>query len=128
MSFEARRRSQGILVFGAALLVALLHLAAFELSLYWSIHWFDTAMHVLGGFVIGSMVGWLISFEVPIGVRVKIPRLFVMVSIVLVVALLWEVFEYVTGFLVRDLTLLDTSIDVLAGVVGGIIAYVVFRK
>lgn len=129
MSLVAKRRHRhGAFIFTLAALIALLHAAAYEYSLYFSVSWFDTFMHVLGGTLVGSVIGWWISFEIPIGIRHRIPRFLTIVVVVGMVAVLWEVFEWSVGITRFPHAWPDTIADVIAGLVGACIAYGIYRK
>lgn len=128
MSFVSKRRYYGIAILLLSLLMAALHIAAYEYALYWTVSWFDTAMHLLGGVLVGSMIGWWVAFEVPVGVRGRIPRFAVIVGGVLAAALAWEAFEWHVGLIALPAEWLDTLIDIVAGALGGYIAYGIYRK
>lgn len=125
---ETRRRRHGMVILLLAMLVGALHALAYEYALYFTVSWFDTAMHVLGGLLIGSSIGWFISFEVPLSLRARVPRFFAILFGVFVVAVSWEVFEWLVGLTHFPGGWHDTISDILAGLVGACIAYGIYRK
>ncbi len=93
--------------------------------LYYEIWWLDIPMHILGGAGVASLAIALINFK---NKKVTFWKIFVAV---LVVALAWEIYEYIC-----DLTNLgywngnwiDTVADLLNGLIGGIISYLIYKK
>ncbi len=113
------------------LLVALLHGLAFVYFLYWKLSWFDTLPHFFGGMFVSLLSVWLWYFSGYLGVH-PLPKLrtlfwFTVLS-AFVIGVGWEVFE-------RGLDLTwspegywtDTSLDVLADVLGGVVSYFLLR-
>lgn len=103
--------------------MAVTHYLAIELFLYWRYPWFDIPMHFIGGCVVA--LGYL-------SLRDFIPKLssrwFVFlptVIFVLVIALLWEIFELAAGITMQEGYLVDTVADVILGLFGGVTAYFV---
>jgi hypothetical protein len=110
----------GFLVFTLtfATLVAFLHLLAIQYYLYWLIWWYDIIMHFLGGVVVASFTGW---FTFDLVKRLGQYKYFILVlGIFLVVAVLWEIFEYSVGFTYRAFGSykFDTTKDIIVGLIG----------
>lgn len=106
-----------ILLISIAVLV--LHLLALKFFLYWSIWWFDIVVHLLAGALTSIFFLWIFRKFFS---RKKFPS-FIFLSVIfsLTVALLWEVFEFMTGITFSSSNyVLDTSLDVLMTVVGGL--------
>ena len=113
-----------------SVLVALLHYTALVYFLYWNIEWFDIIMHFLGG----SVIGLIALFTYYTSGYVKFPKehfatVFAMtIGTVLVVGLLWELWELFMGFsnVFEDQT--DTVIDIIMDTLGGITAVYYAKK
>lgn len=89
---------------------------ALENYWYWLYWWLDIAMHTAGGLVIGLIATLFVT------------RWSHLILAVLVIGVLWEVFEYVIGIsLVEPNFALDTSLDLLFDVIGGLIAWGIMR-
>lgn len=108
-------------------------LAIFFFSWYWTIWWFDLAMHFFGGLFVGLMVLWLFHSKFSIffknGMLGKI-FIFVFLS-VLAVALSWEIFEFgmFKIFPAIDINAtLDTVSDILLGLAGGLTGVIYFAR
>jgi hypothetical protein len=116
--------------FSLAILVAVLHYFALELSLYWTTDWFDILMHFLGGAVIGLMVMFIFFTSG----YIKYPNdhwvvvLSVTLGAVLIVGLTWELWEIFVGFtdVLNDLN--DTVMDLIMDMIGGSAAYLYSKK
>ncbi len=113
-------------------LIAVLHVVAVDWYLYWTLPWFDILMHFLGGAWIGFVCIWLCFYSRYFSMPARTDIVYVVsVSVLgaLVVGVLWEVFEYVTGitFLVSNYVP-DTVLDLIMDVVGGVVvAVAVYR-
>jgi hypothetical protein len=101
-------------------LMAVIHMIALELYLYWHFHWFDVFMHFFGGAVVA--LGFF-----TLGDLTRAPRRFITLLSVLFgvfgVALLWEVFELYAGIPIEADFVLDTVSDLLVGLCGGLVGY-----
>lgn len=116
------------------IVISILQHGAITYYLYWQWAWFDIIMHMLGGFFIG--VGVLYGY-----VRVVVSHLQKMtadriilytVFFVLVVGLVWELFELATGMYDPILAstnglLRDTIGDVVSDGIGALIAVGYYR-
>lgn len=122
------RHSSGIGIAALALLIATLHFMANIYFLYWSVWWFDILMHFLGGLFIGASALWLLRFEVPPGLRTRIPVFITVFAVVLTVGVLWEVFEKITGAYNAINYTLDTATDIAMDVVGMLAAYLIYKR
>src|SRR3989344_4332908 len=90
-----------------ALTIAVLHNLAYAFFWYWKYWWFDVLMHGLGGFFLGSIALWIITFEHPEYFKKLLP-LFAAVGVTFLVGVLWEVFEYVIAVSESRSAVLDT--------------------
>lgn len=101
---------------------------------YWRIWWFDMPMHFLGGLWVGLSMLWLFFLSGRFGQNGKrTTGIIFAVGIfsVFVIAILWEVFEYIVQLLFPSGTpydMLDTLSDIFWGVTGGTIASFSFTR
>ena len=99
-------------------LLAVLHIIALKLFLYWHFSWFDNVMHFYGGAVVAFGVYTLSDLKI-----IKRPKLTAVrvISVVTFVAIIWELFELSTGIThFHDLDYVtDTLLDVCTGITGG---------
>ncbi len=114
-----------IILSGFVLIIAALHIAGVYLHLYWRLPLYDKVLHVLGGAWIALMVLTLMQ-KLEIAITEKRNILFIGLLLVLIVGLLWEIFEVLIGFsLIGDPGFLqDTVTDLLSDILGGGIAIV----
>lgn len=123
-----RRRLFFIGLCALGLLIALFQFLAHAYFLYWAWWWADIVMHFLGGLFVSGFVLWWLAYEVPVGLRGKLPRFAIAFIMVLVVGVSWEVFEYVTGMYNELNYSLDTTTDLATDVLGMLVAYLLFKK
>ena len=107
-----------ITVLALATGLAVLHTWALTDYLYWYYLWLDVPMHLLGGLTLGM---FLISLS-----RTWRPLLYVLGIAFMLLG--WEVFEVLLG-VGREAKnyFFDTSLDVLMGALGAMIAYFLAR-
>lgn len=116
------------------LIVGILHIIATEFYLYWTFPWFDNLMHFLGGLWFGITSIWFFFFS---GYAKKFTSkltarniLTVSIASVIVIGVLWELFEIYAGVLTLEIDYpLDTSTDLLMDILGAVVAasYAVLR-
>lgn len=113
-----------------AILVAVLHYLALTFYLYWTLDWYDIIMHFLGGVVIAllAMFFFYISgyFNFP---KEHLGSIFAMtLGSVLLIGLLWELWELFVGFsdVIEDQ--LDTFLDLTMDIIGGCVAFIYGKK
>jgi hypothetical protein len=100
-----------------AIAIALLEQWALADFLYWRYPLFDVLMHFLGGLAVGSfLVGLLPRFS---------PRLY-LIGFTLV-AISWEILEYMLGVPREANFVSDTAIDMLMDALGAILIYLAAR-
>ncbi len=104
-------------------MLAAIHYIALELFLYWRYWWFDIPMHCIGGAVVA--LGIFTLYDLKVFTQKRLRTLVPVLCGVLLVALLWEVYEVLIGIPIEDDYVLDTSIDVLMGLCGGVLGYFV---
>ncbi len=107
-------------------IVAVIHFLANEHFLYWEWWWLDVVMHFLGGNFIASLFAWFY-----ISLRETIPSRAAILYAVFLVAVLWELFEFMTGMM--DTTIpgyvFDTVSDTILGILGAyIFSILLFRN
>ncbi len=95
------------------------------IDLYDDISWLDDLMHVWGGACIA--LGMFVLHDIGLVPRAAV-RLLVVMSVVLVVAVAWEVLGYYAwDAWDRPDYVEDTARDILAGIAGGFLGYVLGR-
>lgn len=107
----------------AGLILSVIHAIALELYLYWKFWWFDIPMHFLGGVVVALLVFALYDL------KILVPRSFLttfkVLSVVLAVAISWEVYEVMIGIPIESDYIFDTASDLVMGLLGGYVGYFV---
>ena len=94
------------LFFSSLLLV--LHTLGIEQSLYWVFPWFDFVTHAIGGIALGSMLSLI---------PISLSLIFILA---LMVIFAWEIFEvYIVKIPIYTVEkfVVDTSVDVLVGII-----------
>lgn len=103
------------------IVLAVLHLASIEYDLYWQFLWLDLISHTLGGIWAGLCILWLRSlWGYP-------PAIFWGFLGAFVLGIGWEVLEVIAGLPREANYTLDTSIDLLMDILGGILAVFVAK-
>ena len=115
-------KSTTFLLFIIALVVlAVAHNLAVAFFLYWQYLWFDIPMHILGGLVVA--LGYLTVTRVHAKWAV-FKGLSATIGVVLIIGILWELFELSTGVLATEPMLLqDTIVDFAMNITGGIVGF-----
>lgn len=104
------------------LMLAGIHQLALRFYLYWRWEWIDVAMHFFGGAVValGIFTARDLLRKIPERMEYVVP----VMSGVIIVALVWEIFEVQFGIAVPAANYqLDTLLDILSGVVGGFVGF-----
>ncbi len=105
-------------------MLAVLHGAALAFSLYWVYLWLDIPMHFLGGAVV--VLGYQSRFMLHrVSGRLRFGFLPTMLM-VLVVGILWEVYEYIVGPILPGYVF-DTALDIVMDMLGGAVGYFTAR-
>ena len=102
------------------------HLYFLQFYLYWHLGWLDILMHVLGGILL--VASWyelkrLKAFPALLSRTWFHPLIFL-----IVVILAWEVFKYLIADVIKQNYELDTVIDLVAGLLGGLISFYWFGR
>lgn len=110
----------------AGSILAVVHVLAIELYLYWRYPWMDWPMHFLGGivvvlaiFTVASLRDWVSDHWL---------RFLSVMSMVATVAVAWEIYEVIIGTPRASNYALDTSVDLLLGLVGGAVGFYIARR
>ena len=106
--------------------LALVHMVAIKLSLYWEIGWFDNLMHLFGGVVLVLLLYTLVDINM-LGRRWLDAwrRTALLVAIILVG---WEVLGVLMLMRFKEGFITDTSLDILFGILGSIIGWFIGRQ
>lgn len=99
------------------LLLAGLFSAGLYFYLQWLWWWYDIVLHLLGGVWVALVLMWLAM------VSRQVPRIVPVLLGVLVVGVLWELFEVVVGMPRAANYTFDTSLDILNDVLGSIVGF-----
>lgn len=119
-------KSTTILALVMAAQLALVHMVAIKLSLYWEIGWFDNLMHLFGGVVLVLLLYTLVDINM-LGRRWLDAwrRTALLVAIILVG---WEVLGVLMLMRFKEGFITDTSLDILFGILGSIIGWFIGRQ
>ncbi len=111
-------------------LLAVLHWLALELLLYWRFWWADIITHVLGGAV--AIMGLYSLKDMKLWPHAIPLTLLSCFGLIVLIAVSWEVFwksmELFGYSFNKDDYVADTTLDILVGMVGGYIGYVIASK
>lgn len=111
----------------SASVLAVTHYLAIELYLYWIYPWFDMVIHTLGGAVVA--LGYMSIRDFIPSFKSSWQRFVPTMIFVLLVAISWELFEIWVGIPLDEPDyLLDTASDLILGLVGGAIGYLVASR
>ena|SRR3989344_6435118 len=115
--------------FSLLTLIGFIHTSATTLLWYWQYPWMDIAVHFLAGLIVGFFALWLIMRVFGTEHLVwRVGSLYFTLAAVVVVGVVWEVFEYMVGIPRGTNYQFDTSLDMLMNVLGSIIAVFISRK
>ncbi len=106
-------------------LLAVIHYLAIKLFLYWQLVWFDMPMHFFGGAVVALGVYTLRDLRI---LPATFLKPFKVLVIVFLVACVWEVFEALAVIPVDEFDHIDTVIDLVFGLGGGYVGYLVGNR
>jgi len=125
-----QKKSFLILLVVLVYLIFILDIVANQYFLYWRFWWFDIVMHFLGGFWIALLSYYLFflsNYFTKISKKVSVFA--VSLTIVLVIGILWEAFEYIMKVSIQQSNyILDTSLDLLMDTSGWLVAYIFLLK
>jgi hypothetical protein len=111
-----------------AILIAFLYIKTLEFSLFWTHPWIDLLLHFLGGLWLTITSLWLFFFSDLFKIKINKRNIFLIAFLsVLIIGLLWEVFEYITGLSLGEANFItDTISDIVMDFVGAFAAYKLF--
>lgn len=101
---------------------------------YWRIWWFDMPMHFAGGLWAGLSILWLVflSGKFKRNIPQSARSIFTIgVCSVLVIAIVWEIFEYIVQIIFPHgvpYDIVDSLSDIFWGFMGGIVASFSFSR
>jgi uncharacterized membrane protein YoaK (UPF0700 family) len=101
--------------------LAVIHIIALQLFLYWKFQWFDIPMHFLGGVVVA--LGLFTLHDLKLVIKKRHLQIFPIVLLVFAVAMLWEVYELLIGIPIESNYVVDTLTDLSMGLLGGLVGY-----
>ena len=112
-------------IFFIGISVAVLHKIALSLSLYWTVWWFDIAMHFLGGALIAFITLFFIYDSKFFNFSIRKPIVIFAASLgaTLIVGLSWELWELFVGFTDAYKDQVDTIADLINDTLGAIAVY-----
>lgn len=102
--------------------LAVMHFIALQLFLYWRYWWFDIPMHLLGGAVVALGIFTLVDLRI---FPQSVLRIGVVMLLVMLVAVIWEVYEVAIGVPIDGDYAIDTATDLIMGFFGSIIGFLV---
>jgi hypothetical protein len=116
-----------------SILVAVLHLIAIALSLYWIIEWFDILMHFLGGMTMAYLALFLFftSGYLKRTAEVKNNKFVVFLVVTMftaVIGLGWELWELFVGISSVYLDMADTILDLIMDMLGALFLLFITRN
>ena len=107
--------------------MAVVHLVALELFLYWRFIWLDVPMHILGGIVVVMGIFSCHDLNIP-GAAFFVTNGFRVMVFLVMIMVTWEVFEVLIGNPMEDNYVLDTTIDTIMGFVGGFLGLLLAKR
>ncbi len=125
-----QKKSFSILILVFIYLIFILDIIANQYFLYWYFWWFDMLMHFLGGFWVALLTYYIFFLSSYFKNISKKFSIFILSLVtVLVVGVLWEVFEYIMSVSTQQSNyILDTNLDLLMDILGWLIAYFFLLK
>jgi len=115
-------------------IVFMIHMVFAFYGVYITFTWLDIPMHFLGGLAISYTIVLFLKFfkdKNMINIRNRFIFVLVVVALVILVAVLWEFYEFFLKTFFNVSTqpnLEDTLLDLFMGLVGGLFGGIVFRR
>lgn len=107
--------------------LAIVHVVATKFFLYWKYQWLDIPMHFLGGIVCTLGIAILPFLHIRFFERHH--TLVVYVSMVCIIGVGWEMFEYSVGlYQFEPDIVIDTFIDLCMDILGAIVGYSIVKR
>lgn len=108
-------------------LLFLVNFAAMKFSIYYTLSWFDTAVHFFGG-IVTALVVYIILARLKL-LKYKTPFRFIITIIIasFCVGFFWEIVEYVVNILipVYAFDIVDTVSDLIADTCGATLSAII---
>ena len=125
-----QKKSFSIFLVFLIYLILALDIFANQYFLYWRFWWFDIIMHFLGGFFIVLLAYYIFFLSGYFNwISKKISVFALSLTAVLVIGILWEVFEYIMKVSVQQTNyILDTNLDLLMDTLGWLVSYFLILK
>lgn len=106
-------------------LFVIAHLYFLQLFLYWHLSWLDIMMHIWGGMLL--IASWYELKRLPV-FKSLIAKSHLHPLLFLVIVMVgWEVFKYIIVDTVGQNYEIDTVLDLLSGLSGGLVIFYWFR-
>jgi len=106
--------------------MAVLHHLSLEYKLYFKVHWLDVFVHFIAGmgivFLIIGIFHYSRSPRIQAFIYKKECLLIIGALLALSIGILWEIFEIWVGVIFASSYFMDTFIDIVADVSGGVLA------
>jgi hypothetical protein len=127
MTYMRKKKPLLIWILILSFVLALLHLTFTKLSIYWSVWWADNLVHFVGGIVVALIGFWILYFSQKKIPASKTKSFVTIVAFVILIGILWEVFEYKAGIVQASIETykLDTLHDLFSDLCGGIVGWFV---
>lgn len=109
-----------VLFLSAFLLLAVVHVIAVDLYLYWHFRWLDMPVHAYGGAMVALGLFCLRDLGL---LKESYLRIVPVLVFATAIALLWEAFELAAGVPIIGNYFFDTAIDITLGVTGSAIGF-----
>lgn len=124
-NLEINKKKLTIRILSIIFFIFILNAIASKLHWYYSIWYFDMAMHFLGGFWVGLAI--IYFFKIKIISFANILKIF---FYFLIIGSLWEVFEIIVDEIVSQnpFNTLDTFSDICFGLSGAFVSFFYFLK
>lgn len=106
--------------------LTMVHVLAMSLYLYWQVWWLDIPVHVLGGVVV--VFGFFTARDLRLPQVYRLLTWYGMLCGVLIVAIGWEVFQYLITDTLKPDYVIDTLTDIVCGLTGGVIGWYMARR
>jgi len=103
-----------VLQFFIVAFIAVVHIVALEMALYWRFNWLDLFIHFLGGM-------WVSLFSLSVLYQFGFQKTHLQLKVfiaVFTISIGWEVFELISGVPRESNFVFDTSLDLLMDGIG----------
>lgn len=126
LCYNNQVKSNTLFFLTSGIILATLHYLALEFFLYWRYLWLDMPVHFLGGATV--IFAWQTLRELRVPLPAHFFSFWSSLIVVFIVAIAWELFEFQIGAPIGEDIVLDTSLDLSLGILGGLVAYFVGKS